>query len=228
MRVLLLMLILLPMTTWSQKMILEEPVSLLALGDSYTVGESVTKNQRWPEILVDSLSQRGVDCLVPRVIAATGWRTDNLKSAIKKSKFKQAYNLVSLLIGVNNFYQQRPANVYQVEFEELLIKAIELAGGNPSRVFVLSIPDYGYTPFGQANQSTISAGIDSFNGINSAVAQKYRVTYVDITDISRKGLEFPSLLATDNLHPSGEMYAQWVARILEYTTMPKRRTEKDN
>jgi lysophospholipase L1-like esterase len=204
-------------------------VSLLALGDSYTIGESVTTSQRWPELLIDSLSQRGVDCLAPRIIAATGWRTDNLKSAIKKSKFKQDYNLVSLLIGVNNFYQHRSADQYQTEFEALLNQAITLAGGNPSKVFVLSIPDYGFTPFGKANQSTISAGIDSFNEINQAIARKYQVVYIDITDISRKGLEDTSLIATDNLHPSGSMYAQWVVRILAQTTMPSgKRENQDN
>ena len=225
MRELLLILLFLPMTAVSQQILLEEPVSLLALGDSYTIGESVTKSQRWPELLIDSLSQRGVDCLAPHIIAATGWRTDNLSSAIKKSKFKQDYNLVSLLIGVNNFYQQKPAEQYQAEFDALLKQAIELAGGDPARVFVLSIPDYGFTPFGQANQPAITAGIDAFNKINQAISRKYQVAYIDITDISRKGLEDASLIATDNLHPSGSMYAQWVTRILAHTAMPSRRRE---
>ena len=153
-------LILLSTQAMAQKLIIREPVNFLALGDSYTIGESVSVANRWPVQLVDSLQKHGIDCLEPRIIAATGWRTDNLKIAIGKAKFREKYNLVSLLIGVNNFYQGKTAEHYASEFESLLITAIQLAGGKANQVFVLSIPDYGFTPFGKNDQQRISNGIE--------------------------------------------------------------------
>lgn len=120
------------------------------------------------------------------------------------------YNLISLLIGVNNQYQNRSTGEYATEFEELLNMAIALADGKKENVFVVSIPDYGYTPFGQANQLSISGEIDQFNLINRSIAQQAGVAYFYITDISRRGLAEPSLVASDGLHPSGAMYAEWV------------------
>jgi lysophospholipase L1-like esterase len=198
----------------AQKLIVEEEVKFLALGDSYTIGESVLLRSRWPVQLTDSLNKLGVDCHEPRIIAKTGWRTDNLKAAIVRAKLKPEYNLVSLLIGVNNYYQGKTAESYAPEFEELLKIAIDLAAGVKSNVFVLSIPDYGYTPFGKDNQEGISAGIDAFNAVNKSITEKLGVRYIPITDISRKGLAEPDLVASDGLHPSEKMYAEWVARIL--------------
>jgi lysophospholipase L1-like esterase len=163
---------------------------------------------------MDSLSARGLDYVDTKIIATTGWRTDNLAEAIRHSKIKTEYTLVSLLIGVNNFFQGKSADNYEKEFEGLLKTAIKLAGGKKSRVFVLSIPDYGYTPFGKKDQETISKGIDAFNRINEAVAQKLDVKYYNITDISRRGLAEPDLVAFDGLHPSGKMYTEWIERIL--------------
>jgi len=200
----------------AQKLIVREEVKLLALGDSYTIGESVAASSRWPIQLVDSLQKRGVDCLQPKIIATTGWRTDNLSHAISKTKFKkeESYNLVSLLIGVNNYYQGKSVESYAPEFEALLKTAIQLAGGDKSSVFVVSIPDYGYTPFAKEKQKTISEGIDAYNAINKSITEKYGIKYFNITDISRRGLDEPELVAADGLHPSEKMYSEWVKLIL--------------
>jgi lysophospholipase L1-like esterase len=189
-------------------------LKFLALGDSYTIGESVAVEERWPVQLAKALRKRGIDCSDPTIIATTGWRTDDLKNALEKAKLKPEYTLVALLIGVNNFYQGKSAESYAPEFEELLLTAIALAGGDKSRVFVVSIPDYGYTPFGKDKQKTISAGIDTYNAINKSITQKLGVKYIYITDISRKGLTDPNLVAGDGLHPSGKMYSEWVDRML--------------
>ncbi|WP_276374932.1 SGNH/GDSL hydrolase family protein [Chryseolinea sp. H1M3-3] len=196
------------------QLIIEDNVKFLALGDSYTIGESVVANDRWPIQLLDSLSVRGLDYVECKIIAVTGWRTDNLREAIKDAKIKSEYTLVSLLIGVNNYYQGKSVESYRPEFEELLQTALKLAGGIKSRVFVLSIPDYGYTPFGKEKQQVISKGIDAFNAVNESITKKYNIEYINITDISRRGLKEPDLVAFDGLHPSGKMYSEWVQRIL--------------
>jgi lysophospholipase L1-like esterase len=198
----------------AQQLMIANEVKFLALGDSYTIGESVPLRLRWPSQLADSLNMRGIDCHEPRIIAMTGWRTDNLKTAILRAKLEPEYNLVSLLIGVNNYYQGRSAESYAPEFEELLSLAIRLAGGVKSNVFVLSIPDYGYTPFGKDNQTKISEGIEQFNSVNKSITEKLGVKYYSIIDISRQGLDRPELLATDGLHPSEKMYTLWVERIM--------------
>lgn len=203
----------------AQKLIISDSVKFLALGDSYTIGESVPVNYRWPVQLADSLHHRGIDCSQPKIIATTGWRTDDLKKAMSRAKLKPKYNLVSLLIGVNNFYQGRTADEYAPEFEALLKRAIQLAGGKNTSVFVLSIPDYGYTPFGKNNQENITAGIDAFNAVNKSISEKLGVKYYSITEISRRGLGEPDLVAPDGLHPSGKMYSEWVNLILSDATL---------
>jgi lysophospholipase L1-like esterase len=213
MKVLFPLLFLLSSQTMAQ-LIIEDKVKFLALGDSYTIGESVVATERWPVQLMDSLNARGLEFVDHKIIAVTGWRTDNLKEAIQDAKIKDEYTLVSLLIGVNNFYQGKSVESYKPEFEELLRTAIAIAGGITSRVFVLSIPDYGYTPFGKNNQETISKGIDAFNAANQSITQKLGVKYINITDISRRGLGEPDLVAFDGLHPSGKMYAEWIQRII--------------
>jgi len=207
-------------TAMAQQIKIEGNVKFLALGDSYTIGESVSVNQRWPVQLVESLRTHGVTCDDPRIIATTGWRTDNLKNATTIANLKPEYNLVSLLIGVNNYYQGKSVESYAPEFEDLLNMAIQLAGGNKEHVFVVSIPDYGYTPFGKEKQAVITKGIDAFNSVNESITKKLGVTYVQITDISRKGFEDPALVADDGLHPSGKMYAEWVGRILQQAKLP--------
>jgi lysophospholipase L1-like esterase len=165
--------------------------------------------------LANALKKKGYRLESPEIVAVTGWRTDDLKKAVKTRGLARDYHLVSLLIGVNNQYQNRSLSQYAREFDELLEIAIDHAGGNKSGVFVLSIPDYGYTPFGSAKRAEISKQIDAFNAVNRKITTKRKVTYIDITDISRRGLVESDLVAGDGLHPSGKMYTLWVEKILE-------------
>ena len=192
-----------------------EPLQYLALGDSYTIGESVTEQERWPVQLAEVLTKQGTPVSKPKIIAVTGWRTDNLNNGINIAQLKDEYDLVSLLIGVNNQYQGKSVDQYAIEFEDLLKTAIRLAKGDKQNVFIVSIPDYGYTPFGSTKQEQISKELNEFNEINKRITEGYAITYINITDISRRGLEDPELVASDGLHPSGKQYAQWVNRILE-------------
>lgn len=194
---------------------ISEPIKFLALGDSYTIGESVKEEERWPEQLAGQLRLKGFSIAKPRIIATTGWRTDQLKKAINDAQLKPEYNLVSLLIGVNNQYQGKSAESYTPEFEELLKMAIALAGGKKENVFVVSIPDYGFTPFGEPKQNQISKALDEYNAINKTITDRLGVRYVNITDISREGISDPQLVADDKLHPSGKQYKLWVERIMK-------------
>lgn len=203
----------------AQDLQLKIPVRFLALGDSYTIGQSVPDNERWPIQLRDSLVKRGIDVQQTRVIATTGWRTDNLLNAIKDQQLAtKNYNLVSLLIGVNDQYQQRPIEQYEPHFRQLLDSCLFYAGYDTTSVFVVSIPDYAYTPFGQRrpNPSLISEVLDAYNAINKRVSEEYGVRYFNITPISRLGLSNLDLVAGDELHPSGYQYTLWVRAILTY------------
>ncbi|MBN8575598.1 MAG: SGNH/GDSL hydrolase family protein [Cytophagales bacterium] len=188
----------------------QDAVRYLALGDSYTIGESVTEAERWPNQLAAKLKIGK-----PEIIATTGWRTDQLQAAIADAKLKPDYDLVSLLIGVNNQYQGKPVAVYEKQFEELVQTAIQLAKGKHQHVVVVSIPDYGYTPFGKEKQEKISKELDVYNEIGKRIALRYGARWFDITPVSRNGLTDSSLVASDGLHPSGKMYAQWVEIILK-------------
>jgi len=192
-------------------------IRYLALGDSYTIGEGVPSEGAYPNQLAKALSALDITVEETKIIARTGWTTDELKADILKRELSNDWNLVSLLIGVNNQFRGRSQVQFKVEFEELLAMAIEFAGGDTSRVFVLSIPDYGVTPFGQNNNTTgrISREIDEFNNIKKEVCSSYQVDYYDITEISRMAADDPSLLAADRLHPSASMYALWVDKVLE-------------
>ena len=189
-------------------------VTFLALGDSYTIGESVPEEGRWPEQLAAALRKQGALVEKPVIIAKTGWRTDQLAQAIAASGTPDSYGLVSLLIGVNNQYQGRTPESYVPEFSALLETAVKKAGGKKERVFVVSIPDYGFTPFGQPKQAQITAAIDRYNAINEQIARAAGIAYFTITDLSREGLKDPELVAGDKLHPSAKQYGQWVDRIL--------------
>ncbi len=187
----------------------------LALGDSYTIGESVDEQGRWPVQLAKALNEQGIPVAHPKIIATTGWRTDNLKNGINIAQLKETFDMVSLLIGVNNQYQGKPADQYAVEFKELLKIAIALAGNDKDRVFVVSIPDYGFTLFGLPKQEKISRELDEFNEINKRITTEQGIQYFNITDISRKGLEDTELVAPDGLHPSAKQYGMWVQRIVQ-------------
>lgn len=191
--------------------------SYLALGDSYTIGESVAESKRWPVQLVNQVNAKDLDFKIadPKIIATTGWTTQELKKAIYEEKPVKGYDFVSLLIGVNNQYRGYPTEDYPGEFKSLLDIAIEHASGDEQKVIVVSIPDYGYTPFGEPKKAAISKGIDDYNRINKEISSEYGVKYYDITPISRKGLDDTDLVAGDKLHPSGKQYGLWVDLILK-------------
>lgn len=196
---------------------ISEPVKMLALGDSYTIGESVTTSASWPVQFIDSLIQYGYVCEDPRIIARTGWRTDQLISAIKNTKLDENFNLVSLLIGVNNQYQKADFQKFKTDLDTLIKIGLQFTDNIRERFFILSIPDYSYTPFGQIlNSSDISAEIDQYNQHLRKVARENEIVFIDITPISQEGLKEPQLVAYDGLHPSGEMYGLWVSEILKY------------
>jgi acyl-CoA thioesterase-1 len=196
-------------------------LTYLALGDSYTIGQSVCETCRFPEQLRKKLGDLNPkNTYTTKIIATTGWTTTNLISAINAQNPPSNYDLVTLLIGVNNQYQSKPFSVYEKEFPQLVFKAIELARGDRANVIVVSIPDYAFTPFGkQSNPSKISAEIDIYN----AFAQKYcleqNIEFITITDITRQGLINPNLVATDGLHPSELAYSGFVERIFPKATL---------
>ncbi len=185
-------------------------IRYLALGDSYTIGESVSEAERWPMLLRDRLQATGIEVEWYKIIARTGWKTKDLKEAIAASTVDADYDLVSLCIGVNDFFQGRGLDEYKQRFQGLLETAIRLAKGRKERVFVVSIPDYSYTPLYKDHHESISRGIDDFNTVAKRVSIASGVQFIDITPISRKGLEDPSLVAGDGLHPSGKQYSAWV------------------
>ena len=189
----------------------------LALGDSYTIGQSVEEKDRWPVQLYSKLQLSGVKIEKPEIIARTGWTTADLLSALKQRNVKDTFDLVSLLIGVNNQYRGYNIAQQELEFQELLALAIDFAGGDSSHVFVVSIPDYGVTPFGQ-NSDPVRIGreIDQYNSLNEFIANEYNVRYFNITPISREAKSDPELIAKDGLHPSGKMYSRWVSEIFPW------------
>lgn len=187
---------------------------VLCLGDSYTIGESVPVAERWPVQLAVALRQHGIDVVDPVIIAKTGWTTDELNDAIDEADPRGPFDLVTLLIGVNNQYRGRSAEEYRREFRALLVRAIGFAGGRADRVIVLSIPDWGVTPYaGGRNRQQIGREIDQFNAINREETGRLKTRYVDITPISREATSNPALIAEDGLHPSGEMYRRWVVQV---------------
>ncbi len=190
------------------------PVRYLALGDSYTIGESVAEDARWPMQLRDSLVVHGIEMEWYKIIARTGWKTRELRDAIDQVKPDKNYNLVSLSIGVNDYFQGRSIDEYKTRFQQLLDIAVAHAGGRKDRVFVVSIPDYSYTPLYRDHQDLVSKGIDAFNVLNRKVTLAAGIQYIDITTLSRKGLSTPLWVSSDGLHPSGEQYAAWVKLML--------------
>jgi lysophospholipase L1-like esterase len=181
----------------------------LALGDSYSIGEGVPEAGRWPVQLAVRLRREGVALDDPSIVATTGWTTDELSAAMDASAFEPPYDLVSLLIGVNNQYRGRSADDYRSEFRRLLERAAALAGGRSERVLVLSIPDWGVTPFAHGSGRDvlqIAGELDVYNAIAQEETELRGAHFVDITGISRL---HPALLADDGLHPSAAQYALW-------------------
>jgi lysophospholipase L1-like esterase len=189
----------------------------LALGDSYTIGEAVVEADRWPVQLARALRARGVAVSDPRIVARTGWTTDELSAAMDETRLDPPYDLVSLLIGVNNQYRGRSLDEYRTQFRALLQRAIALAGDQPARVFVMSIPDWGVTPFATQSgrdRAQIARELDAFNQAARRMAAERGVAFVDITAISRDPKRGAALLAEDGLHPSGKQYTLWMQRAL--------------
>lgn len=187
----------------------------LALGDSYTIGQSVCGTCRFPIQLNDSLKKSFTlnSSITTTIIAQTGWTTTNLKSAIGIQNPSTDYDLVTLLIGVNNQYQNKPFALYEQEFPELVNIAISRAKGKKENVIVVSIPDYAFTPSGNGN-TTISSQIDNYNGFAENYCIVNGITFINITDITRMGLQQTNLVANDGLHPSEIAYSKFVERIL--------------
>lgn len=190
----------------------------LALGDSYTIGEKVMPQENFPNQVHSFVQNDSFDLQPPRIIAKTGWTTDELDSGIKSANesgtLGSSYDFVSLLIGVNNQYRGRSVDNYKTEFEALLKKAIALAGNKPERVIVLSIPDWGITPFAEGrDRLKIAREIDEYNAVNKFISEKNNVHYLEITNWTREAVNDPSLLASDGLHPSGKEYKRWAEQV---------------
>jgi lysophospholipase L1-like esterase len=186
----------------------------LALGDSYTIGQSVAEKERFPEQTKARLTASGkyIDNVV--YIAATGWTTTDLENAIDQQSPQGPFEIVTLLIGVNDQNKQRDTTGYSDRFTRLLQKAVQLAGNKRDHVFVLSIPDYSVTPYGSIDDTMfIRKQIDLFNSINLRISNAYNISYTNITPVSREALNDPSLIASDGLHPSGKMYEKWAALL---------------
>lgn len=191
----------------------ESPYSFIALGDSYTIGEGVNEDERWPNQFVDVAYENGVDFDQPMIIAETGWKTYDLLNAINQTNFTKKYDYISLLIGVNNQFNSRPIDEFEEDLNKLMdeMKRIKKNDGS---IIIISIPDWGYTPFGESSDmSDISEQINLFNSSLRKFATTNGLKYVDVTEISRRGINEPDLITNDNLHPSGIMYLEWAKKI---------------
>lgn len=193
---------------------MSQSYSYLALGDSYTIGENVPIYDSFPYQTVQLLRKAGYSLYAPEIVAKTGWTTDELQAGIANNKLLTQYDIVSLLIGVNNQYRGRSLQEYTEHFEALLKQAITLANNKHTHVFVLSIPDWGVTPFAKdRNSATIAHEIDSFNAVNKLFTEKYNVNYIDITPGTRLAANDTSLLAGDQLHYSGKEHLNWAEKL---------------
>ncbi|HKC36031.1 MAG TPA: SGNH/GDSL hydrolase family protein [Chitinophagaceae bacterium] len=188
--------------------------SYLALGDSYTIGQSVMASENFPNQAVQLLNSLNYNFKSPEILAKTGWTTDELQNNINNYTFHSPYDLVTLLIGVNNQYRGRSVENYKPAFERLLKQAIQFAGGKADHVIVLSIPDWGVTPFAAGrDRDQIAKEIDEYNAANKTIAENYKVNYIDITPWTREATNDLSLVASDGLHPSAKEYARWAEKI---------------
>ena len=188
----------------------------LALGDSYTVGEGVPLYESYPCQAVQLLRNSGKKFCSPEIIARTGWTTSELASYLDHTLLNTPYDFVSLLIGVNNQYRGMSSSHYAIEFEELLMRSLSFAGNQASKIVVLSIPDWGLTPFaGSLDKAFINRDIEIYNDINRSITSKYHANYIDITTGSPETAEDLSYLAADGLHPSGKAYKRWAMLLAE-------------
>jgi len=191
----------------------------LALGDSYTIGEQVLPAENFPNQTASLLRKENIELETPRIVATTGWTTDELETGIKSANdtepFRSSYDFVTLLIGVNNQYRGRSVDDYKPEFEELLKKAIQYANDRHDHVVVISIPDWGVTPFASGrDRAKIAGEIDEYNAANKEISLRYNVHYLDITPWTREAVNDATLLANDGLHPSGKEYHRWAEKLV--------------
>lgn len=187
---------------------------LLALGDSYTIGESVPAPDNFPNKSVQLLKNSGYNFKAAEIVAKTGWTTDELQNNIRSHIFTPPYDIVTLLIGVNNQYRGRPVDEYKPQFEDLLKQAIQFAGGKAGHVIVLSIPDWGVTPFAAGrDRDQIAREIDAYNAANKTISETYNVHYIDITPWTREAAHDLTLVASDGLHPSAKEYNRWADKL---------------
>lgn len=188
--------------------------SYLALGDSYTIGEKVAPEESFPHQATTLLRKSGFDFKAPRIVAKTGWTTDELLEGITKTRLAGQYDFVSLLVGVNNQYRKRSVTEYIPQFELLLERALKFAANKKSRVIVISIPDWGVTPFADGrDRKKIAREIDEYNRANKAIADKYNVHYINITLGYREAASDTALFTEDGLHPSGKEYKKWAEEL---------------
>jgi lysophospholipase L1-like esterase len=191
-----------------------KPTTYLAIGDSYTIGESVPASKNFPTQTAASLKKAGINITEPTIIAKTGWTTDELQEQLSRTRLAVPFDFVTLLIGVNNQYRGRSGDEYAKQFEELLQQAIGYAGGKTNHVIVLSIPDWGATPFAEGrDRKQIAKEIDLYNSINERISKQYKVHYINITPFTREAATDKTLVAKDGLHPSGKDYARWAEKV---------------
>ena len=184
--------------------------SMLNLGDSYTIGEAVEIKDRFPMQTIELLKKDGINFSDPKIIARTGWTTDELQQEINNQNIQKRFDFVTLLIGVNNQYRNYSIDEYRLEFRSLLEQALVYAKNDHKRVVVISIPDWGVTPFAEGrDRALIAQQIDAFNLVNKEEAELQKVYYISITEHSRLASNDLSLVASDGLHPSGKMYTYW-------------------
>ena len=194
----------------------QKKYTYLALGDSYTIGESVPENKNFPHQVVELLRKEKINIDEPGIVAKTGWTTDELQEQLSRTRLAVPFDFVTLLIGVNSQYRGRSEKEYAQQFEELLQQAIGYAGEKANHVIVLSIPDWGVTPFAKdRNRTKIAQEIDAFNAINETIAKKYKVHYINITPFTREAANDRTLVAADGLHPSAKDYARWAKLVAD-------------
>lgn len=197
----------------------EKTYSYLALGDSYTIGEGVEESGRYPNQAVEALKSKNLFFEKPTIIAKTGWTTDELDQGIEAAGIHgKTYDLVTLLIGVNNQYRGRPVTDYESEFRKMLTKAIQFAKGNPKHVVVISIPDWGITPFAEnrgTGKEKVAKEIDAYNAAKERISKELGVFYIDITEEYGKIGALPEMVVEDKLHPSALVYKSWSEKLVK-------------
>lgn len=212
-----LLLFILPIITSCQLFKTKPPMhTYLALGDSYTIGEQVSSEENFPHQTVRMLRNKGTEVTEPVIIATTGWTTDELAASIREHNITDTFSFVSLLIGVNNQYRGRSVDDFRGEFLQLLNTAVGFAGGKKERVFVLSIPDWGVTPFAEGkDRAQIAKDIDAYNAVCKEIAEQNGCHFIEITESTRANAANPDFLVADALHPSGREYAIWARRLAD-------------